>query len=130
MKGETSLRLVAYTGLTSLGAVALYAVLAVSVLHGEVDSDSLARSLEQEVGAGDHIYADIDYGCHRESGRRPRVWTCVVPNADSGVVDYRVEVQRGASCWTAIIASSDAEAGAGMPKRAGGCVRRWEVGWF
>lgn len=107
----------------------LYAALSATVLHGEVTASSLTRSVEGTIDAGGRIYDDGVYGCAPSGPGSSGVWTCAVPSADSGLVTYRVVVERGGSCWEARAALSDLEAVSGMPKRASGCVRRLQLGF-
>ncbi len=111
-----------------LAVCVLYAVLSVTVLHGEVTASSLSQSVDGAIDVGGRIYGDDSYGCAPTERAGPRVWTCTVPDADSGIVEYRVTVDDG-SCWEARLASSDPDQTGGMPKRASGCVRRWQLGF-
>lgn len=110
-----------------LAACVLYAVLSFTVLHGEMTASSLAQSVDGAIDVGSRIYGDDVYGCTPTESAGPRAWTCTVPDADSGIVEYRVTVDDG-SCWKARLASSDPDQISGMPKRASGCVRRWQLG--
>ena len=116
----TGTRILAAAMTLVLGAVALLvlaAALSALVLHGPVDGRSLQRSVEFEAGS----LQQADRGCRR--GSRPRVWRCEVDDAQSsGIVAYRVVVERGGSCWTA---RRVGRAG-GSPARIAGCVMRWQ----
>lgn len=120
--------LVLAVAVAGFAAGLLYAVLSATVLHGEVTASSLSQSVEGSIDVGSRIYGDDSYGCTASTRGGPGVWTCAVPDADSGIVDYRVTVDDG-SCWEARLASSDPDQASGMPQRASGCVRRLQLGF-
>lgn len=117
-------RLLAAAAAICAVTVAVGALLAATTLHGPVEAQSLATSVERILDVG-RVYADDAYGCTPSQGG----WDCVVPDKDSGVAGYRVTVRPGTSCWQARLIGRNPETTAGMPRTASGCVRRRELGF-
>ncbi|HEV7753047.1 MAG TPA: hypothetical protein VGO71_15985 [Baekduia sp.] len=106
------------------GAVAT-PVLMLSVIHGPVTDERLAKSVAGSAGRLSMLPCrDVDRG--DTDGR----WQCDVwideGRFSSGGVDYDVQVRPGSSCWRGRLEPALA-AEAHVPARLSGCVRRWQL---
>jgi hypothetical protein len=96
------------------------------VVHGTVDRESLAVAVARESGSADDLLGGSE-PCRTTD--RVGVWRCRVGDSEgSGTAVYRVSIRPGSSCWDARRIRDDSEAG--MPRRAGGCVYRWQWSLF
>jgi hypothetical protein len=112
--------------LIALVLVVGVASLARSVLHGPVTGESLALSMDREIGSKG---ADDDELPPCRLGTGP-TWRCEAYSSDmSGTVRYDVVRRADSSCWDAVREAQtarEAELATDMPAHASGCVHRWQ----
>ena len=96
------------------------------VLHGPVTGESLALSVDREIGAGGMVDDELP-ACRRDT---PATWRCEAYSSElSGPVRYDVVERANSSCWDAERAERSARAvelATDLPARASGCVHRWQ----
>lgn len=107
--------------ITLVLAVAAVAILGRWVLDGPVTASSLARSLA--------VDADVTPVTTRSTKAcRPvadNEWRCTVDDtALSSTAEFLVTIRAGSSCWDA--RPLRLAAGSALPRRASGCVERWQ----
>ncbi len=99
-------------------------VLMTRVLHGPVTAERLGISVGNVTGGG-------TTGRCRPARVNDRLvegrWQCGVwLETGSSGVGYTVQMKPGSSCWTANLPGAASRDIGDRPRRADGCVRRWE----
>lgn len=90
------------------------------VVHGPVNSDSLAEAVAIEAGA-----SFPGSGC--TFVKKSRTWICMISSREgSGTVTYELTMQDDSSCFDGVKVASDSEPPEDEPKTISGCVHLWQ----
>lgn len=90
------------------------------VLHGPVNSDSLAEAVAIEAGS-------LSSGSGCTFVKKSQTWVCEIPSREgSGSVTYELTMKDDSSCFDGVKVASESEPPEDEPKTISGCVHLWQ----